>query len=265
MESLANSLKGSRLSRSINTFQNRERWLYTCEHCGSEVEPIESGGYYARGQCQCQGAVSARNQELEDREKQRRQYQLAEYKRGQERAGLVKALALQTFETFDRSVQPEAYDIALSFFDEPRSMVFAGRTNGLGKTHLSAAIANRCVEQGKSVRFGTLAEYLAQIKATYNQEPKMTTDAFLEQLTHSYLLCIDDLGKERLTEWGREQLFLIVNARYNLRPEGLMVLTSNAEGQELAASMGIHNWSRMQEIATVVYMKGTDYRMRRKR
>ena len=264
MESLRENLN-SPLKNVKSTFQNRERWLYECEHCGSEVEPIESGGYYARGQCQCVGAVNARLKGDEDRERQRRQYQLAEYKRGQERAGLVKALALQAFETFDRSVQPEAYDVALSFFDDPRSMIFAGRTNGLGKTHLSCAIANRCVEKGKSARFGTLAEYLAQIRATYNQDAKTTTDAFLEQLTHSYLLCIDDLGKEKLTEWGREQLFLIVNARYNLRPEGLMVLTSNAEGQELAASMGIHNWSRMQEIATVVYMKGSDYRMRRKR
>jgi DNA replication protein DnaC len=115
------------------------------------------------------------------------------------------------------------------------------------------------------VKFGTLAEYLAGIRATYNQEAEVRTDRYIEQLTYSYLLCIDDLGKERLTQWAQEQLFLIVNARYNLRPQGHMILTSNAEGQGLAASTGIHNWSRLQEIGTVVYMKGSDYRLRGKK
>jgi len=183
----------------------------------------------------------------------------------QERYALPGALASQTFETFDRSLQPKAYDVALSFFDKPRSMVFAGKTNGLGKTHLMAAIANRCIVEGKSVRFGTLAEFLAQIKATYGEQPEIRTDVYLEQLTRSYLLCIDDLGKEKVSPWVSEQLFLIVNARYNLRPHGHMILTSNAEGPELAASMGLHNWSRLQEIGEIVYMKGSDYRLRRRR
>jgi len=260
---------GSPLKNALSTFQTREHWLYVCNFCGAWIDPkeveVDGRHFYARGQCECPGAVESRAEQAEATERQQQAAWAAEVKRRQEKSGLTGALSRQTFATFDRSVQPEAYDIAVSFFDEPRSMVFAGQRNGLGKTHLTAAIANRCLEQGDSVRFGTLAEYLAQIRATYNQDAKTTTDAFLEGLTRAYLLCIDDLGKEKLTEWGREQLFLIVNARYNLRPEGHMVLTSNAEGQGLAASMGIHNWSRMQEIATVVYMKGSDYRMRRKR
>lgn len=261
--------KDSRLKRSLNTFQSRDHWVYVCPHCEEQVEPMRAtaGGvpWYTRGQCRCTGAIEAREKDAEQRrveQDQERRRQLAAHK---ERYALKGALATQSFETFDRSVQSEAYEVALSFFENPRSLVFAGKTNGLGKTHLMAAIANRCIEQGRSVKFGTLAEFLAQIRATYNEGAEITTDHYLEQLTHSYLLCIDDLGKERLTEWGREQLFLIINARYNLRPEGHVILTSNAEGQGLAASMGIHNWSRMQEIGTVVYMKGSDYRLRGKK
>lgn len=267
MESLADLLnQDSRLSKSLNTFQNREYWAYTCPHCEARVEPraveTESGVWYSRGECQCADAVAERKRQIAADLERREALRAADVEAQRTRAGLAGALAKQTFETFERKFQPEAYDTALSFFDHPRSLVFAGRVNGLGKTHLMAAIANRCIEKGKSVRFGTLAEYLSQIRATYNEQALVTTERYVEQLTRCYLLCIDDLGKERLTDWGREQLFLIVNARYNLRPEGHVILTSNAEGQGLAASMGVHNWSRMQEVGTVVYMKGSDYRLR---
>ena len=270
MEAIADVMnQDSRQSSLSSTFQKRDRWLYACEHCGQQVEPTTyegpGGTWYARGECGCPGAIEARDRVTQERDRHAQEEREREFRVRQERYGLTRALAAQTFETFDRSIQPEAYDVALSFFDCPRTLLFAGRTNGLGKTHLMAAIANRCVWEGKPVRFGTLIEFLAQIRATYNEGAEITTDRYLEQLTRSYLLCIDDLGKEKLSPWASEQLFFIINARYNLRPEGYMILTSNAEGPGLAATMGVHNWSRLQEIGTVVYMKGTDYRLRGKK
>jgi hypothetical protein len=81
------------------------------------------------------------------------------------------------------------------------------------------------------------------------------------------LLVLDDLGKERTTEWVEETLNLLVNARYNAKRA--TIFTSNFEEKEdrtdpdsLLVRVGFRMHSRLYEMCDFVEFEGADYRHR---
>ena len=68
----------------------------------------------------------------------------------------------------------------------------------------------------------------------------------LDRLTEVDLLHIDDLGAENRTDWVLEQLYSIVNARYEA--ERAIVATTNLMPDELAERLGARTVSRLVEI-----------------
>ena len=73
------------------------------------------------------------------------------------------------------------------------------------------------------------AEAAAQIRQTYQAtDSEDAYEAFFKRLTSVDLLYIDDLGSERHTDWVVEQLYALVNERYENQRS--MLVTSNAEG-----------------------------------
>ncbi|MBJ7355505.1 MAG: ATP-binding protein, partial [Thermoleophilaceae bacterium] len=66
------------------------------------------------------------------------------------------------------------------------------------------------------------------------------------KLTAVDLLHLDDLGAEQQTEWVLEQLYSIVNERYE---DGKAItITTNLLGQELSDQIGERTVSRLIEI-----------------
>ena len=68
----------------------------------------------------------------------------------------------------------------------------------------------------------------------------------LDRLTAVDLLHIDDLGAENRTDWVLEQLYSIVNARYEA--ERAIVATTNLMPDELSERLGARTVSRLVEI-----------------
>ena len=60
--------------------------------------------------------------------------------------------------------------------------------------------------------------------------------AFLDRLAAVDLLHIDDLGAENTTDWVLEQLYSIVNTRYE--DERAMIVTTNKSYEELIRAAG---------------------------
>ena len=82
------------------------------------------------------------------------------------------------------------------------------------------------------------------------------------------LLIIDDLGKEKLSEWVLEKLFQIVNTRYeNMLP---IIITTNYSENEIIKRLSFNNdgiaaeslVSRLNEVCLEVNMNFSDYRKR---
>lgn len=118
---------------------------------------------------------------------------------------------------------------------------------GTGKTTLAMLIAKAALEGGHSVAIYSLPKLMARIRRTYEAEPGEDNYlAFFERLTSVDLLHLDDLGAQRDTDWVTEQLYSIVNQRYE---DGRAVtVTSNVLPNEAAERIGARTVSRLAEM-----------------
>ncbi len=87
---------------------------------------------------------------------------------------------------------------------------------GTGKTFLAACIANALIDKGEQVLMTTFAEILN--KAQRDIEA-------VEDIVGYPLLIIDDLGIERGTEYGIEQVYNVIDLRY--RSGKPLIITTN--------------------------------------
>lgn len=129
---------------------------------------------------------------------------------------------------------------------------------GSGKTHLAAAIANDLLERGVAVVFCPVPDMLADLRAAVRdgREPEEVMD----ELRDAELLILDDLGAERVTDWVREQLFRLINYRYEqVLP---IVATTNLTPEELEEHLGDRTVSRLMEMCRWVLVEAPDYRKR---
>lgn len=133
-----------------------------------------------------------------------------------------------------------------------RGLWLMGNT-GTGKTTLGMLVAKAALAAGKTVGVYFTPKLLTRIRQTYQEaESENAYDVFFKRVTSVDLLYIDDLGSERHTDWVVEQLYALINERYE--SERSMLVTSNAEtdvdqGQrQLTDQIGPRTVSRLIEI-----------------
>ena len=132
-------------------------------------------------------------------------------------------------------------------------------TFGAGKTYAACAVLNRLIDS-RSVRFILMDNLLRECKATFNGYE--TEEAVVGRYANVGVLCIDDLGKERLTEWSLPILFSIINRRYEASKP--TIITTNYRGADLLESMTVNGdattaraiISRMSTFERIVLEEG---------
>jgi DNA replication protein DnaC len=161
---------------------------------------------------------------------------------------------------------------ARDYIDGLDENLLAGRglwlmgSTGTGKTTLGMLIARSALARGKSVGVYFAPKLLTRIRRTYQEaEAENAYAQFFEKVTSVDLLYIDDLGSERRTDWVVEQLYAVINERYEAQLP--MLVTSNAErdvdeGQkQLVEQIGTRTVSRLVEICgDPLPLFGTDHR-----
>jgi DNA replication protein DnaC len=115
---------------------------------------------------------------------------------------------------------------------------------GTGKTTLAMLVSKAALDAGRSVAIYSLPRLLNLLRESMDSESGMVT--FMDRLTAVDLLHIDDLGAENQTDWVLEQLYSIVNARYEA--ERSIVATTNLMPDELSERLGPRTVSRLVEI-----------------
>jgi DNA replication protein DnaC len=115
---------------------------------------------------------------------------------------------------------------------------------GTGKTTLAMLVSKAALQAGRSVAIYSLPRLLNLLRESMDS-PEGKLD-FLDRLTAVDLLHLDDLGAENRTDWVLEQLYSIVNARYEA--ERAIVATTNLMPDELAERLGSRTVSRLVEI-----------------
>lgn len=151
--------------------------------------------------------------------------------------------------------------------NQKRNGLFLVGNCGVGKSHLAYATANALIEQGTSVICMTMIDLLLKLKSSYNSSEE-NEEKILKVYEDCSLLVIDDLGKEKLTEWALQMVYAIIDRRYNaLKP---IIVTTNYNAEELVSKFTIAGDSstgkavidRLFEMCQYLPIKGDSYRKR---
>ena len=153
---------------------------------------------------------------------------------------------------------------------ERKGLILVGN-NGVGKTHLACSIANELIKNGIPIIYGTLINLLAELKNTYDVYNNISEMKIIKLYEKVDLLIIDDLGKEKPSEWGLEKLFTIINSRYeNNLP---VIITTNYDQNSLINRLSINGEietaksiiSRLYEMCYLVKIEDRDHRIKNKK
>jgi DNA replication protein DnaC len=141
--------------------------------------------------------------------------------------------------------------------DAGRGLWFMGPV-GTGKTTLAMLVSKAALQAGRSVAIYSLPRLLNEIRDTYRAERSHVE--LLDRLTAVDLLHIDDVGAERSNDWVLEELYSIVNARYEDR-RSIVITTNILDREALCQQVHERTVSRLTEICDELPLLGEDRRM----
>jgi DNA replication protein DnaC len=172
----------------------------------------------------------------------------------------------------------EAPAEALGWIQNPHDTLILAGPKGTGKTHAAWALFAHhatnatwdTLRAGAAV-FWSLPQLLDRLRPGNEEYTKPSASAWegssgvphridhMHSAQHSPLLILDDVGAERLTDWGREQLFLLIDHRYNqMLPT---IVTTNLTPAELKQNIGDRIADRLVQGALLVPMTGQSRRV----
>src|SRR3954454_21188439 len=129
--------------------------------------------------------------------------------------------------------------------DQGRGIWFTGDV-GTGKTTLAMLVSKAAMEADRTVAIYSLPRLLGMLRDSYDDDAVYSLSELLDRLCAVDLLHIDDVGAEQTSPWVLEQLYTIVNTRYE---DGrAMLLTTNLDDEALRAQIGERTVSRIHEI-----------------
>jgi DNA replication protein DnaC len=188
--------------------------------------------------------------------------------------------------SFDRPpvtlIEPTVVRVVRAYIDaldanitDGRGIWFQGDV-GTGKTTLAMLISATALRDGHSVAIYSLPRLLGLLRETFREGSEASLSTLLDRLAAVELLHIDDLGAEQSSPWVLEQLYTIVNTRYedgkavllttNLDPSAKRESESDSESEEdappgLREQIGDRTVSRLIEMCgDPIPMFGIDHR-----
>jgi DNA replication protein DnaC len=117
---------------------------------------------------------------------------------------------------------------------------------GTGKTTLAMLVSKVALDHGRTVAIYSLPRLLSELRKTFEESSDLSYLQLLDSLASVDLLHIDDVGAERSSEWVLEQLYAIVNTRYE--EEKAIVLTTNLSEEDLREQITERTVSRLVEM-----------------
>ena len=193
-----------------------------------------------------------------------RHERMVRYRIGAAKLPFQKTLSEYDFSYPTRIKKQKVLDLFdLSFIERKFNIVFIGPT-GVGKTHLSVALAHRACEANIATRFTTAIEMVNYLNASLADA---SYHKKLKQFTRPKLLIVDELGYLPIDRKGADIIFQVVSNRYE---QGSIVLSTNQPFKQWGNVMNQDNTlaaamiDRLGHHAEVVVIEGKSYRMKGK-
>lgn len=107
---------------------------------------------------------------------------------------------------------------------------------GIGKTMLSSLIARDMLDKGVSAIFVPSADLFAELRQAQFSKNEQGIEKKLDSLAKAPALILDDIGKEKPTEWIQSMYYRLIDLRY--RNNLLTGFNSNYLPQDLHERLG---------------------------
>lgn len=176
---------------------------------------------------------------------------------------------LKNFDQFDFGFQPSIDERqirelrTLRFVHEAANVIFLGPP-GVGKTHLSVALAEAAIHAGFGAYFMTAHDLVHDLARAYREG---RLDRRMRVYLAPKVLIIDEMGYLPLDDLGATIFFQLVSARYE---RGSIILTSNKSygdwgsifGDSIIATAIL---DRLLHHSTTINIRGESYRLKDRR
>ena len=219
---------------------------YECDKCGDT-------GYIETAMCECM--------------------KRALVKAGYESSGLGALIGKQTFENFNFEYYSEkdgirqkvkmGYDMLRRFadgFDKDtcKNFLMTGGT-GLGKTHLSTALAQKVIDKGFDVLYVSAVGMLGDFEERrFGNSASLSRSNDVSRYYDADLLIIDDLGTEVVNKFTQSYLYEVINTRINARK--CTVINTNLSPSDINNTYTERIASRILGEYQPILFRGVDIR-----
>ncbi len=152
-------------------------------------------------------------------------------------------------------------DYAENFSENSGNLLLMGGT-GLGKTHLSTAMAKCIIENGNDVVYESAQNIIGDFETDrfrhgYDRQDELLSEKYFE----CDLLIIDDLGVEVINSFSISCLYNLLNTRINKRRP--TVISTNMNPQIMRSRYDDRITSRLLGEFSVLLFSGTDIRSKK--
>lgn len=167
----------------------------------------------------------------------------------------------KTFDEITKSAKQSAIDYAENIYAHlafGTNLVIEGLGKvGTGKTHLACAIAHYAIEHGVPTKFINVVSMISELKE------RMIIPKYIRTYTDTDLLIIDDIGKEKNSEWVCQTIYQIINIRYETQMP--TIITTENSMKNMTAHYKVKGkaiQSRITENFVLITLDGKDYRQK---
>ena len=180
-------------------------------------------------------------------------------------------LELSSFDTFSLSYYSgENYNAmknileftkqyAATFSPDSKSILMFGQT-GLGKTHLSLAIANKVLEKGYGVIYDSAINILRKIeKEHFSREH---SSEMIDLVMDTDMLILDDMGTEYESQFYTATIYNIINTRLNRGKPS--IISTNLDFAGIGGRYDKRVVSRLVSMYSCLEFKGEDVRLQKR-
>ncbi len=187
----------------------------------------------------------------------------------------LSPLSLSTFESFDIELYPNdnakdgvnirlhmekilnfCKNYASNFTGYSENLFLQGAT-GLGKTHLSLAIANELINRGHNVIYTSTPNIISKLEKEHFYH-NFQDDNTEKHLIDCELLILDDLGTEFQTSFSNATIYNVINSRIMYQKP--TIISTNLSVKEIQSSYSKRLVSRIMGSYKRLFFLGNDIR-----
>ncbi len=224
-----------------------------CSHCGGN-------GYVGSTMCDCLKALCRQEQKAALRQLTSGTERFENFRLDYYPQQVVREIGVAPRTVMEKNLN-YCRQYAAAFEKSIGNLLFVGGT-GLGKTYLSACIADVVTDRGFSVAYESAPQLFGKLeKNRFSPDEESRADA--EQFANCDLLIIDDLGTEMSSNFVTAAFYSLLNQR--LLDGKCMIISTNLNNDEIAKRYSPQIASRIQGAFKGLTFIGEDIRVLKSR